>query len=408
MSDITADSEDEQLDSKYCIPDWFLRHKVRTPEDLDAQQTELDVCDHHKQKNISSGGHGEGTDQSPSDADASERGYKISTAAYSELRDIIASAFVRNAKGDLALDEACVYVTTSLTKTMVFLSAVITHLAKDFRATLLELGMEDLEDLGSFFVLQDDRKTVNHEESRLPAEDLSSFSSPTRLAEHYFTVDKYRATKESRERTQRALSAVLESPRSKIALTDLASKHCDSPTRQGADLPSYKSGPVILHFHDLEQTTTEGDRQKIMARVRDAVQERRMAGEYFVLVYTAVEEDAYRYRGSRDEEMLQWMSLRKVVLEPLAGSQSLIDTNFAITARTSNIRQLKRFLRSRVPYAFDEEILHPLQTGRKGDSVTTSNTWDSPFGRRTAFVEPQHRSLAEPGADSSWSLRMYE
>jgi SpoVK/Ycf46/Vps4 family AAA+-type ATPase len=406
MSDSgSSETEIPQLTTpEYRIPEWFLTRNVKTPAELhDSEVTiELISCNSTKSEEEDSVYEVNGKSQ-PIENDIVPK-YKVPYDEFFELRDITGAAFLRDQQGQLSPHKPSVFLRSQSrsSEEKMFFEAVAAHLAKEMDATLISATVEDLEDLGWEFSRQEN--TSSHEgikDSKEPSsEDSGSKGSDSKhsdiegsdigesdieesdteesdteesgsdeydsedydtdqkstnsLAEYYFAVkSKPKASPEDWSRNERAVSAILDAPKSKAgSASQLGDK---GGILSGANGESNQTPlPIILHIRDSLRPKAYSESFRFLARFLDSVQERRKSGESVILLVNL----SCRKERVRFTKIIAQSKLLTVTMTPPSSSKET--PGHKASVGTINLRRLKAMLREPHFHLFPEGLLSPF------------------------------------------------
>lgn len=188
--------------------------------------------------------------------------------------------FVCNERDELSSSESSVLLRSESKGIGRRTDAIATQLAKDLQATLISVDLDDFEDLGREFERQDEKN------SQVDQKDSVQMLSNDPL-NHYFAVPTRRKAENGDwERSHAAISAIVDASKTKCEFTVLV-KAADIPTKSGGQSVNGCDGasPVLVYLRNVKRFTdisTKGYR--ILARLRESIQERRASGAKLVLL----------------------------------------------------------------------------------------------------------------------------
>ncbi|KAI9927516.1 hypothetical protein ASPWEDRAFT_175997 [Aspergillus wentii DTO 134E9] len=152
-----ADTSNEpQVEWTYNIPNWFLEENIKTPTELGESKIAIVKT------------------QSPTlESQQDPEKYELHEDLYGEFRDMVAGTLLNRIEGSPAtvgLDphHPCL---TLQARSLVYGTAVLTHLAKDLNTTLVHLDFRDLQSLACDFFIQD---TTSGAQEIVPEESASN------------------------------------------------------------------------------------------------------------------------------------------------------------------------------------------------------------------------------------------
>lgn len=386
--------EAENTWPEYTIPKWFLVHNVQTLVDVKATQPPFPII--FKPANESEDSSEDEDEDTTNDSDSTREtngspnaqregleapGYEIPEASFSELRDVIAAAFVRDGKGKLSTSCVGALVHGPLDEFSPFTQGMLQRVAKDLGASLVSVTRDDLMDLGWEFDRQDKARADADEEADAEAEiaserdfdwDASSVGGDddedkgrtflSELGNRYFSSRHGRPPQDDWYRARSAFNALLDSHLAKSKPTE--------------------SNPAIIHMHDCFKILHKSSWSRVLNRLSQAVRYRRTIGQPIVLVGSIVDRSSgneccancknsghipgqFQTNVAKVEDEMKMGSpgSSTVALYPKCvwpkGAIRHSDIGCGVR-RAVNIRQLKRALRDQIPHLFTPEVLHEL------------------------------------------------
>ncbi|KAI0377319.1 ATPase family AAA domain-containing protein 1-A [Hypomontagnella monticulosa] len=377
------------------VPGWFLAKRVKTPQRLNRISIPIRVLEYLEPEN-STAAHKNTGQETVSPSNVADGVYGVSEEYYSELRDTVNAAFVRNSKNELPLDESCVFVSSTTKNSSGFLEALVLHLAKDIEAILIEVDIEDLNDLADHFQRQEDAQSVAECQDRQPNHDAALDTEVLiNAAKEYFAAScALDRTDEAWKKSQNAVEALLNTPRS-LVMGPVESRNEDEPVaKHYTNLTGVFEDTVILCVRDLDRLGYS-TQTKIIARLQEGIKDRRRSKEHFILLFTTIEgEDSYLYMDydytyPPDEVSLASKFRLTMNSFTCAEKHGAADTE-KITG-TMNTRRLKRALRQRAYQAFPSELLEPFADW----SLYGIDCYSTPLGESLWSRKDLHRAAIQ-------------
>lgn len=315
--------------------------------------------------------------------------YEIFRDEYGAVRLTTAAALIPNHKGELPENTPSILFRTDerpvFAGAVDYLDHVVEHLARDLGASLISVNLEDLEDLGREFDLQDTRKGEEEaakltearscrkdskaaednkdediaqkneeeksreegsepevQETQQPREQPTGKSLHS-LAIFYFGVRSERkGTDEGLRRNKAATYALLDSARLKL---------------QQQSTPGEHSEPILLHFKDAKILAEDRPSWRFLRRLANRVQERRKIGHKVVILASEIRDRSGPFARMNEKFLVDEHSTFHIAPPNASTHAALYESNEVRYVRSKNIRQLKRLLRDGISHAFDPELL---------------------------------------------------
>ncbi|KAM5348997.1 hypothetical protein ACJ41O_008820 [Fusarium nematophilum] len=342
--------------SEYQLPDWFLANNVILPADLDKIRLNIEVAP-------------ENASEDDEDTPDGSLMYQVFGDKFSEIRDTIAAALTRNSQGILDPSQLSAVIETSLSQPD-FLDSLIKLVAKDVKVSLISFGLEDLQDLGQAFHLQD------LADSSSPGSSGDSIETE-KLGQHYFaSPSEAHATEDVWQRCRKALSTVFSAiPRTPDPCS------------------------IIVHLREAPAMMAAKNGYRFIARLRNFLEQLRKDGQSIVLVATIPYD---RWDANWDKFLLEIgvKDFARLKAYP-SNTESLPDDSPSNAAL--NIRRLKRGLRGRIPDMFAPEVLRPntdwsQKIDCQSDACLGKCLWSSEYIQR-AVVQITGRSWGRSQLD---------
>ena len=341
---------------------------------------------------------------------AQSPGYFLSLDKFLELRDTASYTLVTNIKEELDPQHPSILINSITDGGAKYAQSIMEHLARDLRATLICFDREDLEDLGAEFDAQDrqnkkeqttsvpnstsenhasnpgfidsrnssgdassnDELEDNHAELDPPSEtpglqhnddclnrgneqessdeserEPSDLDEQYRLTTFYFGVPKengYHGSAKSQIRNKRAISAILDA-----AILKNLSNTSDPPLV----MMTNNRTPLFIFVRDASEIYDLPKGNRLLAGIRNSVQERRSRKEPIVLFFwTTISSSTLRLKKE-----LHVKSTSIIAFEREEG----IDLNEETKQvnKRINIGRLKRGLRAKVPNMTSSGLFRP-------------------------------------------------
>ncbi|KAI1364794.1 P-loop containing nucleoside triphosphate hydrolase protein [Xylaria arbuscula] len=345
---------------RYNIPDWFRCRAMATFDAISMKQINLRIVDKARQdvENCR-----EGSDMNNTVSSTEPKGqtnyFEIDGDAYSKLQDIVAAACVLDNRGQLPASGTSILLRYSSNDGLAVCDEVLHYLAREMRASLVSLDLEDMQDLVEEFDDQD--KIRRKTDAEVSSEDEPNRNDEFGLFKHYFAVrSKRKETKEATERYNQVLTSLLDS-----LYVEKSGRLAEAD-----DLSPSNQSMLLLYVRDtVGILNVEWRRPRFFARIWEAVAERRSKGNHIVLI-CAVDETSSSYRFEKkirigkanDVDLPSCLSNMEYNMTPDSG------------VGVRNAQRLKRMLRKRIGYAFSKEDLDPraewLQKGMAPQSMS--------------------------------------
>ncbi|GME48283.1 P-loop containing nucleoside triphosphate hydrolase protein [Neofusicoccum parvum] len=396
----------QNIVSEYTIPEWFLKKNVKTNADLLKSEPELALVERAPKKD---------ENQNKEEKQNQPARYEILQDEYAAIRLTTAAALIPNHKGELPEKTPSILFRTDerpeFAGAVDYLDHVVENLARDLGATLISVNLEDLEDLGREFDLQDTRKDEDRAAKRTAAKnqrrdskvgeqsseeeegtkdqgteqksgedktedeveeeeeeeeekkaeedeqapepreqpDRKSFHS---LAIFYFGVRcERKGTTEGLRRNKAAIYALLDSARIKQQqenTSEISTEQQDVSTQ---------STPVLLHFKDAKVLSEDRPSWRFLRRLANRVQERRKTGQQILVFASEVRDRSGSFGRMHEKFLINEYSTFHMVPPNASTDATFYKNNEIRYIKSTNVCQLKRLLRDSIPHAFDPELL---------------------------------------------------
>lgn len=359
--------------ARYRLPDWFLAHNVKTLAQIDALPKSIALSDDHTKDEPKSAS----TQNPQPKGSPDEPSCSFPSSLFSELRDITASLFMRDHQGRLLSPSSAACLALPSNTVLVLVPGIMTELARDIRCDLISIGLEDLEDLALEFHLQDRaRDTSRNDGSRSASEDpKQSFTS-----EQYFAVPSQKhATCDAWEKSKSVFDTVFDAFNNKLdSFNTEDSQRTTSLPGSGDDANGTQHRHILIMLDQASRILELEKGHRLLARLRDFIQQRRELGEDISLLVTVSKDEDY-IRGnscpcplcSTSFDVSDKILFRKIGADQSSGMvlkssgvQTMEPDGHADYIISINIRRLMRRLRAKLP-----DLLPPEVFGHHSDMI---------------------------------------
>lgn len=194
-----------------------------------------------------------------------------------------------------------------------FLDELVIHMAKDLRSTLVSLDVQDLEDLGSDFYLQE-QKAVPDVLTRSPTSGSAEIGIPIpiradRTLQDYFAVpSEEKSDAQQFRRCMEAYNVIFDAVkhkqqnyRSSPKAMDGFDSVADSTGGEVTSVLVYVRDGAWTGFHYESEYHYE-DRRRLFRRLTDAINHRRRNGENITIIFALAHSDFDDLKGTADTE----------------------------------------------------------------------------------------------------------
>ncbi|KAI0884173.1 P-loop containing nucleoside triphosphate hydrolase protein [Annulohypoxylon maeteangense] len=317
---------------EYRVPEWFLKENIKTATDLAHYKPRVQFAGRfHKRGN-----------------DIVEV-CEISRSLMEELNDITLATFARNSDGKLPPELPTVELETWSVDLIEPLDEVVLYIAKDIGAAVISIDLEDLKELSYEFWRQD------AEHGQAPLIDdyaMPSFKEKSYVSYYFGVRSERHESKGAWLRVNRAISAIVNAARvnSQGCLSKEASREL----------------PIILHLRNTNRILDMDEKCRLLARLRNFLQEHRKAGENLVLVAnTLTFEKPLRTGdnyGEYDRELIRKLKRKMGVCDESSLMMGWSHYRGSVPQSEGypvniNSRRLKTFLRNRLANGTSMDIL---------------------------------------------------
>ena len=436
----------------YKIPEWFLTNNLKTPTELLRIESNVRFIDRFpEQVRPSEVENVENVESHATQAQSPE--YFLSLDRFLELRDTASYALVTNTKKELDPQYSSILINSITVGGAKYAQSIMEHLARDLRATLICFDREDLEDLGAEFDAQDrqnekeqttsvpnstsenhasnpgptdsrnssggasgndesesnyaehasatetpglqrnndclDRGSEHEESSDEPESEAPNLDEQYALANFYFGVPKengHHGSAKSQIRNKRAISAILDA----AILKNLPNT---------SDLPlvmmTNNQTPLFIFVRDASEIYDLPKGNRLLARIRNNVQERRSRKEPIVLFFWTTISSSTLSSGRKLKKKLYVKAQSVIVFEREEGIDLTKETH-QVNKRI-NIGRLKRGLRAEVPNMTRSGPLRPYIDWDRGKIESVSS-----FLERSLLSQDQIRRATLQIVGRTW------
>ncbi|KAK6513077.1 hypothetical protein TWF506_009240 [Arthrobotrys conoides] len=375
----------------YVLPPRFLAGNVKSLAKLEAEEPTFEVIGYppidapqERDLPVQCNPVSQQLSDTRSSLQSNSEKYSMPYRDYLETRDQVVCGLINNSGSEFSSERMNTLLHTESLGTA-YVQALVEYLARDIRANLMCLDIQDFEELGYHFQQQDvEAKSnvddANQEENALQEEEdgakqkpssesrngwsaLESFfdrmirgirseigNSGYDKAKTYFGAAKPTGryhNVEEHSRTKAALTALLDSP-----LNDGGVEH---GAEESSQISEKKPEPLIMFIHDVKKIRGVRNGNRILSRIRDAITERRMSGIPIIGLFSWVGCD---FENSIDSCLKKTGSAEFIRLpEGSDGNEVSKKKKRELQNRQTNIRLLKQGLKRSFAEFVDDEVI---------------------------------------------------
>ncbi|KAK6529965.1 hypothetical protein TWF281_009115 [Arthrobotrys megalospora] len=309
--------------------------------------------------------------------------YSMPCDEYLEIRDQVVSSFLKNPDGGLAPEEPNIILRSEHLDTGC-IQGFVEYLVRDIRANLIWFDINHLEELAVHFHHQDseqaDRCTCGVRHNFGTMFPTQTSDSGSNNIDKYFAAPKLisrHANPEINSRNKAAFAAILD-------------------TESFKNLPDGDVQPLVIFLRDANNTSKSNIHKgrRILARIRDAIAERRSRGVPIMGIFSWIgpDSDFITFRDPAPSKRTGAGELFKLPENP----EDIKTFKKRQTAqnRETNVRQLKQGLKRRFSDLVDDELV-----GAEADwGCNDMRNADSLLGREEMPTKELNRVIRLVGA----------
>ncbi|KAK6507852.1 hypothetical protein TWF481_006274 [Arthrobotrys musiformis] len=313
----------------YALPSWFLSGNVKPLADLERQQTRFHIAgspsgDHSQQEGQPVLGSELQHNATARTNNGSSESYSMPYKYYLEARDQVLCGLLRDSSGGLVSETASTLLSAEFLE-VGYVQALVETLARDVRADLISIDVQDLEDLGCHFERQDSERkpqaeAPDQEEAAPKPEEKESDKKPDSgrpsepdLFKSLTGMDMNRlmrcqcstcTSSENKFKKATTYFAAVnpnhhyknaeDYARNKAALATLLDYDMDAlrSNRENPNSPTKaRTEPLIIFVRDLKKISHIHKGFRILSRLRDAITERRKCGALVIGIFSWIGPD---------------------------------------------------------------------------------------------------------------------